>query len=294
MSGDENNGRLEQEVAHFLATGECDPLGGAFPGAHALERITGYERHLRMALLTEVRQRERGRRQDRIPQDFDAVAWTRRKVQPMIDGLFQPAERSAILEVAARSIVFLTRDAAHRAIRENGYLESAWKLANIYLHSLGAPVLGGEQNAILGMSEETTCYVSTDYFVDQDPYADYVVHEVAHIFHNCKRQTLELPHSQSREWLLDIAYAKRETFAYACELYSRILEQGRDRATRSALLARYAESPKCPDGRVDADELNDVLKEAVPARNGWKCILARCSNPPQANARRQNMTKPTC
>jgi hypothetical protein len=152
-------------------------------------------------------------------------------------------------------------------------------------------VLGGEQNAILGMNEETTCYVSTEYLVDQDRYADYVVHEVAHIFHNCKRRTLGLPHSRSKEWLLDIAYAKRETFAYACEFYSRILEQERDRAGRSALLASFAESQKCPDGRVDADELIDVLKEAVAARNGWKRILVRCSNSLRANARRQNMTK---
>ena len=36
---------LEREVARYLATGESDPLGSVFRGAHALERIIGYERY---------------------------------------------------------------------------------------------------------------------------------------------------------------------------------------------------------------------------------------------------------
>jgi hypothetical protein len=78
--------------------------------------------------------------------------------------------------------------------------------------------------------------------------------------------------------LLDIAFAKRETFAYACEIYSRILEQARKPMERTALLAQYAEGPKISEERVDHEELLDILKEAIQARNGWKRILARCSN----------------
>lgn len=48
-------------------------------------------------------------------------------------------------------------------------------------------------------SEETTCYVSVEYFRDHDPCADYVVHEAAHIFHNCKRATVGLPETRRRE-----------------------------------------------------------------------------------------------
>jgi len=58
------------------------------------------------------------------------------------------------------------------------------------------------------------------------PKSDYAIHEAAHIFHNCKREMIGLPATRRREWLLDIDYAKRETFAYACEAYSRILELG--------------------------------------------------------------------
>ena len=105
------------------------------------------------------------------------------------------------------------------------------------------------------------------------------MHEVAHIFHNCKREPIGLPPSRSKEWLLNIGFAKRETFAYACEVYSRILEQSCSPDERSALFAQYARRPKISDDRADHDELLDILKEAVTARNGWKRILSRCSNP---------------
>ena len=50
--------------------------------------------------------------------DLHSRAWTRRKVQPMTTGLFSAGDRPAVLETAARSAVFLTRNATHRVIRE--------------------------------------------------------------------------------------------------------------------------------------------------------------------------------
>ena len=110
-----------------------------------------------------------------------------------------------------------------------------------------------------------------------DGFADYVMHEVAHIFHDCKRETIGLPFSRSKEWLLGIRFAKRETFAYACETYGRILEQARGKKQRRLLLAQYARGPGPGDNQVERSELLDLLAEAVEARNGWKRILARCS-----------------
>ena len=69
---------------------------------------------------------------------------------------------------------------------------------------------------IVGLSEETTCYVCANYSREENRFDDFVVHEVAHIFHNGKRETIGLPEIRGREWLLEIDYAKRETFAYAC------------------------------------------------------------------------------
>lgn len=42
--------------------------------------------------------------------------------------------------------------------------------------------------------------------------------------------------TRRREWLLDIDFRKRETFAHACETYNRILELGDTPAARTALL----------------------------------------------------------
>jgi len=94
-------------------------------------------------------------------------------------------------------------------------------------------------------------------------------------------ETLGLPHTRSKEWLLDIAYAKRETFAYACETYGRIVDQAQGTAGRRALLTQYARSPKPSDETVDSAELLDILTEAIETRNGWKRILARCSSSSQ-------------
>ena len=112
---------------------------------------------------------------------------------------------------------------------------------------------------------------------------------MAQIPHNRKRETLGLPHTLSKEWLLDIAFAKRETFAYACETYSRIVEQAQGTAGRRAILTQYARSAN-PTMilRISAELLN-ILTEAVEARNGWKRILARCSSsnrpiPPKTGA----------
>ena len=115
------------------------------------------------------------------------------------------------------------------------------------------------------------------YFSNNNPLEDYVVHEAAHIFHNCKRETIGLPAAtRRREWLLEIDYTKREMFAYSCEAYSRILEFGETRSTRSRLLSELAEGPMPPDERVEGAEYIDILREAVAARNGWKRILERC------------------
>jgi hypothetical protein len=268
--------RLEREVAHYLATGESDPLGFAFPGDHTLDRLVGYERHLREALIREVEHREHGREQRQLPPAFNPSAWVRRKVEPMITGLFPAAERPVMLGVAERSIVFLTGETVRQAIAETPYLGSAWTIANIYLRSLGALTLGDQASQVVGLSLETKCYVSVEYFADGEPFADYVTHEVAHIFHNCKRATIGLPYTRSREWLLEIAYGKRETFAYACEVYNRILDHAHEKAHRQALLKQYARDPKIPDDTVDPTELLDILDQAVEARNGWKHILARC------------------
>jgi hypothetical protein len=129
--------------------------------------------------------------------------------------------------------------------------------------------------------QEVTCYVSTDCFSDDDddPFADFVVHEAVHVFHNWKRNRVGLPQTRYQEWLLPIDFAKREEFAHACEAYGRILEWARTPADWRRLHSEYVESRVPSTARVDQDGLVDILAEAVTARNGWERILKRCAPP---------------
>jgi len=123
--------------------------------------------------------------------------------------------------------------------------------------------------------------VSAEYLRGRDKFDDFIVHEAAHIFHNWKREYAGLPHTRRKEWLLPIDFHKRETFAYACEVYARILEQARKPAEQLAMVEEYAEGPLPSEERLDPAELIDILREAAGARNGWKRILARCAPPPR-------------
>ena len=168
-------------------------------------------------------------------------------------------------------------DTIEHLLRDLTWPHTAWNLANIYLGSFGAKLLSTHAPRVVGLSEETTCYVSMEYFATRQRFADFLVHEVAHVFHNCKRQTIGLPETRTKEWLLDIEFRKRETFAYACEAYSRILELGATPAARRALLVELEAGPLPSDESVSGDEYLDILREAILARNGWKRILARCA-----------------
>jgi hypothetical protein len=158
------------------------------------------------------------------------------------------------------------------------------------LAAAGCEPLSEDGTACVGLSEETTCYVSQTYFGEEDPFADFVMHEAAHVFHNCKRETIGLAATRRREWLLDIDFRRRETFAYACEAYSRILALGDTPACRLLALQQYAQGPLPGDSVVDVDEYLDILGEAVRARNGWKCILRRCAPTRQSNANRDGVS----
>ena len=96
------------------------------------------------------------------------------------------------------------------------------------------------------------------------------MHEAAHVFHNCKRRTLNFKATRNREWLLPIAFAHREKFALACEAYSKILELAGSPAARRQLVEEIGEESVF---RV----VTNILAAAVLKRNGWKEILRLCS-----------------
>jgi len=261
-------------VQRFLRTGDYDLKFPAWSG-NIIERETKATDDMLAALVTEVKKRSGKAAPVSFPADL--VAFTRTKVEPMVRGLFRRDEQETVLAVLERSVVFLTPTNIEQVLLGCTWPHSAWDLANLYLGSVDAPLLGPDAPKIVGLSEETTCYVSPAYFADADPFADFVVHEAAHIFHNCKRHTIGLAETRTREWLLDIKFQKRETFAYACEAYARVLEHAPRLRDRQALAAEYGSKAVVSDSRVDPAEIGDLLAVACAARNGWKVILHRCS-----------------
>jgi hypothetical protein len=86
-----------------------------------------------------------------------------------------------------------------------------------------------------------------------------------------------LPFTRRREWLLDIEYAKRETFAYSCEAFARIADQASGPAERARLAAAFTERFRTSEHRVDPAEVAHIVTEAAPRRNGWRRLLQRCA-----------------
>ena len=87
-----------------------------------------------------------------------------------------------------------------------------------------------------------------------------------------------LPETRRRQWLLSIEFGKRETFGYACEAYSRLLELAQRHADRRHAFEDLSRGPLPPRGQVDTAEYLEIRAEAAGRRNGWKAILERPSS----------------
>ena len=264
------------EIDRFITQGEYDNSFSIWSGNTFMDQAVNGSRALKEALSSEVLTRSA-----QVPvltyPDSRLNINARAKFTPIVEGLFPRGEQSIVLDMLEKSVIFLTPATIETVLQKSPWLHTAWDLANMYLTSIRAKALSDTEQVIVGLSEEMTCYVSMSYFVSNDRFEDYVIHEATHIFHNCKRKIIELADSRRREWLLEIDCSKRETFAYACEAYSRILVLGATRAERSKLLVELIEGSIPAHDRFDEEEYVDILQEAVAARNGWKRILARCS-----------------
>ena len=269
------NSKQRDEVRRYLETGRYDEVAGVWDERTVLERMRNARSVCRAALCAEVRRRAVG---SALP--FDSLRTenprdlVRTRVAPMVRGLFPKSEQDAVLRTVGCDRY--PRECGTDS-RRDAVDHSAWVLANLYLGSIGVAPLAPDEGRLLGISEETTCYLSLKYFQNDDPLADYLVHEAAHVFHNCKSRTVGLPEKRNQEWLLAIEYRKRETFAYSCEAYSAICARGATASERDRLLRMLSEQPGPADERVDPDEFLDIVREACRARNGWKGILTRCT-----------------
>ena len=77
--------------------------------------------------------------------------------------------------------------------------------------------------------------------------------------------------------MLDIEFTKRETFAYSCEAYARIVARAKSLAECRALAVEYGSKRRISAERVDTAEVASIVTDAANARNGWKEILSRCA-----------------
>lgn len=179
----ESDSTAAREIEHYLATGESDPLGSAWPGGQVLERVQNAHRARRGALVTEVRRRTEGRTPPPLP-EFDLATFAHRKLEPMVCGLLPKSEQAVVLEVIARSIVFVTPDSIESTLFKASFDSTAWTIANLYLGSVRAEFLSPDAPSAVGLCVNNTCYVSTHYFHDDDRFADFVVHEAAHLLHD--------------------------------------------------------------------------------------------------------------
>jgi hypothetical protein len=268
------------EIRRFIKTGDYDLLYSAWTGGTFLEKAHKADLQMRTALVREVKRRAAGRTPPPVPEGHNAGQFVLGRVTPMVRGLFPAKEQQAILDLLEKGLVFVHHENIEALILEIQMTSSAWRIVNLYLGSLGLKGLDGQMSNIVGFSEEVAFYVSTTYFHDDDPFADWVVHEAAHVFHNRKRHLVGLPHTRTKEFLLPIAFRKRELFAYSCEAYARIVERAKGTADRLRLHQEFAANwtPPSEELELDLKEVNDVLAEAVAARNGWKRILQRCSS----------------
>jgi len=200
------------------------------------------------ALVAEVRRRSGERPPTRAPEGRDLEEFVRSKVEPMVRGLFPRIEQAKVLSALERSITFVTEDTLEAVLRGRSFLCSAWDIANLYLGSVGGELLGEDAPRIVGLSEETSCFVSPAYFDSNgDRFADFVLHETAHIFHNCRRVTIGLPARRGREWLLEIDFRMRETFSprlLPAPAPGARLEVGSDRPPSSARSPRSMEASR--------------------------------------------------
>jgi hypothetical protein len=264
-------------IDEFLRTGHTDPRYLAWPGSGFMARAERAEDELTEALVAELWKRAAGKSwRDRVQVPADMTAYTRSKVAPMVRGLFARAEHEPILQLLERSAVIVTDDTVEPIVRASGFLSTRWDVVSLYLLSLDAEVLGDDERAAVGFSENFRSYVTPQYFQQREPFVDFLLHECAHVLHDARLETVGLRATRSRERLVELEFRERETFAYSCEAFATIAA-GRSPAEREDLAAQLPERRPYPKWAVDVAKVEEIVSEAAPMRNGWKHVLERCA-----------------
>lgn len=98
----------EQPIKRYLQSGEYDTNFGAWPGDSYLGRVQQGDAALRKALRSAIQERITCGTCPVSLVELDVASVTRRKVLPMVQGLFPRHEQACVLDMLERSVVFLT------------------------------------------------------------------------------------------------------------------------------------------------------------------------------------------
>ncbi len=213
---------------------------------------------------------------------FDLELEARRRIAPMVQGLFVEAEQAPVLDAISSGFVLISSETIISLLHQEPDLKTAWRFAKMFRKSVGGPDTDDEDVEPVGLNQGLDSYVLADGIKHGSVFMDVIVHEAAHAFHNCKRTRLGLVATRKREWLLEIGFGMRETFAYACEAYSCIVAKSATVRDRRAQLEQLKRAPPPPDERVDHAQYLAIMAYAIEGRNGWRRILAACAPKPKA------------
>jgi hypothetical protein len=100
--------RQKAAIAQYLRTGEHDPLFSDWPGDNLAARGRQGDFGLRDALISSVKSRTAYVTAPEELTGVDLAPFARKKLEPMVRGLFSRKEQQAVLDVLAHSVVFLT------------------------------------------------------------------------------------------------------------------------------------------------------------------------------------------
>jgi hypothetical protein len=257
-------------VERFLATGEHDPHFSDWEG-DVVERRRAGTSVLREVLTKITRWRAQRAPIRSVTVPADAEARIRARIEPMLRGLFG-AETEPLLDRLPTRVVVVT-PATFAALPPEVPLRTAWDLANVMLDDMGAPPLSDDTPALDGLCAAGRAWVLPRALVSDAPFPDIVTHEVAHLLHTLSRADLGLDGPAGP--ILAIPPRRRETFAYACEVWAGATRAGGSRAVVARNVADWRASSEAVDVRVDRAELDPLLDAALadPLR-GWATLRA--------------------
>jgi len=256
-------------VERFLGTGEYDPRFPDWEGDAVARRSAGAAA-LRDVLVRVVRWRaERAPlRSPAVPRD--AEARVRARIAPLLHGLFDAPLADRLVDRLPNRVVLLN-PATFAARVPSLPLRTAWDLANLLLDDLGAPPLGDDAPELDGVCVEGHAWVSPRELGTEEPFPDTLVHEAAHLLHTVGPADLSLDGPPGP--FLAIPPRRRETFAYACEVWTGALRAGTEGI--GARVAAWRRSSEAGDARIERAEL-DLLLDAAAAHpeRGWATLRA--------------------